>query len=328
MRKRDSFFDSLKFILICLVVFGHIIEYSGIKDILSFKVYSFIYTFHMPLFIFISGYFSKNITWDKLKKSFKTLLPAYFVFQIIMSTPNILKGYFNFLDFLIAPQTTLWYMLALLYWRTLFYFVSKIKFLNFPIVITLSVLLSLVIGFVNYPGFLAISKTIPFLPYFALGYYCTENSIEKIRGWNKAISIAILIVAFFLVYTFTTSDFVLNLYGEFSYKYVFGSIAKGLLWRTVSMVAAIIISCAIINLATDKLHKWGGRTLAIYLLHAPLVYIVYGRFLRKFEIYPDLWIALVVFAIIMLLCISMIRIKVFQYLVNPSLLFEQKNKRE
>jgi fucose 4-O-acetylase-like acetyltransferase len=281
----------------------------------------------MPLFIFISGYFSKNMTWDKLKKSFKTLLPAYLVFQIIMSTPNILKGYFNLFDFFTAPQTTLWYILALLYCRTLFYFVAKIKFLNFPIVITLSVLLSLLIGFVNYPGFLAIAKTITFLPYFALGYYCTENTIQKIRSRDRTISVAILIIAFLLVYMFITSNFVFNLYGEFSYKYVFGSIAKGLLWRTVSMVAAIIISCAIINLATDKLHKWGGRTLDIYLLHAPLVYIVYGRFLRRFEISPDLWIALAAFVVIMLLCILMARIKVFHYLVNPSLLFEQKNKK-
>ncbi|GAB6008353.1 acyltransferase family protein [Dysgonomonas reticulitermitis] len=327
MRKRDPFFDSLKFILICLVVFGHTLEYSGIKDILSFKVYSFIYTFHMPLFIFISGYFSKNITWDKLKKSFRTLLPAYLVFQTILSIPNMLDGSFILFNFLTSPQGILWYIPALLYWRIAFYFVPKIRFLNFPIVIVVSILLSFLIGLVNYPVFLSIAKTMAFLPYFALGYYCTENTIKKIRSWDRTISVAILIMAFLLVYTFTTSDFVLNLYGEFSYKYVFGSIAKGLLWRTVSMVAAISISCAIINLATDKLHKWGGRTLDIYLLHAPLVYIVYGRFLRKFEISPDLPVALAAFVVIMLLCVLMIRIKVFHYLVNPSLLFEQKNKK-
>lgn len=328
MRKRDSFFDSLKFILICLVVFGHILEYSGIKDVLSFKVYSFIYTFHMPLFIFISGYFSKNITWEKLKKSFKTLLPAYIVFQIILSVPNMLDGSFTVLNFLTSPQGILWYILALLYWRIGFYFVPKIKFLNPPTVIGASVLMSFLIGLVNYPVFLSITKAVAFLPYFALGYYCTGNVIEKIRGWDKTISAAILIMAFLLVYTFTTSDFVLNLYGEFSYKYVFNSIPEGLWWRAVSMVAAIVLSCAVINLATSKLHRWGGRTLDIYLLHAPLVYIGYGIFLQKFEISPDLWIALAAFAVIMPLCILMIHIKMFQYLVNPSLLLDRKNKSE
>jgi fucose 4-O-acetylase-like acetyltransferase len=327
MKKRDSFFDSLKFILISLVVFGHILEYSGIRDTLSFKVYSFIYTFHMPLFIFISGYFSKNITGDKLKKSFETLLPAYLVFQTILSIPNMLDGSFSLFNFLTSPQSVLWYIPALLYWRIAFYFVPKIKFLNFPIMITLSILLSFLIGLVNYPVFLSIAKTIALLPYFALGYYCTENTIQKIRNRNRLISVAILFIAFLLVYMFTTSDFVLNLYGEFSYKYAFGSIAEGLWWRTVSIVASISISCAIINLATDKLHKWGGRTLDIYLLHAPLVYIVYGGFLRKFEISPDFWGALAAFVVIMPLCLLMVRIKVFHYLVNPSLLFEQKNKK-
>ncbi|MDR1091551.1 MAG: acyltransferase family protein [Prevotella sp.] len=328
MRKRDPFFDSLKFILICLVVFGHILEYSGIRDMLSFKVYSFIYTFHMPLFIFISGYFSKNITWDKLKKAFKTLLPAYLVFQTILSVPNMLDGSFRLFNFLTSPQGILWYILALLYWRIIFYFVAKIKLLNFPVVVISSVLMSLLIGLVNFPVFLSITKTITFLPYFALGYYCTGNIIEKIRGWNKSVSIAFLILAFLLVYTFTTSDFVLNLYGEFSYKYVFNGIAEGLWWRMAGIAAAVVLSCAVINIATDKLHRWGGRTLDIYLLHAPLVYIVYGGFLRKFEISPDLWVALIAFPVVMLLCIIMIRIKVFHYLVNPSLLFKQKNKSE
>ncbi len=328
MKTRDSFFDSLKFILICLVVFGHILEYSMVKDVLSFKVYSFIYMLHMPLFIFISGYFSKNMTWDKLKKSFKTLLPAYFVFQIILSIPNMLDGSFSLFNFFTSPQGVLWYILALLYWRIAFYFISKLKFLNFPVVIAISVLMSFLIGLVNYPVFLSIAKTIAFLPYFALGYYCTGDIIEKIRGCNKVISTAILIVAFLLIYIFTTSDFVLNLYGEFSYKYAFNSISEGLLWRMVSIVGAIILSCAVINLSTSKFNKWGERTFDIYLLHTPLVYIGYNILLKKFEISPDFWVALVAFAIIMSLCIMMIRMKAFQYLVNPSLLFEQKNKSE
>ena len=55
--KREPIFDTLRFIGIFLVVFGHIIESYDFKwaDI----VYKCIYLFHMPLLIFISGYFSK-----------------------------------------------------------------------------------------------------------------------------------------------------------------------------------------------------------------------------------------------------------------------------
>jgi len=326
MSKRDPFFDSLKFILICLVVFGHILEYSGIEDQLSFKVYTFIYTFHMPLFIFISGYFSKNMTWDKLKKSFKTLIPVYFIFQIILSIPNMLDGSFSLFNFFTSPQGILWYILALLYWRIIFYLITKMRFLSPPMVLAGSFLASLLIGLINYPVFLSIAKTVAFLPYFALGYYCTGGIIAKIRGLNKAVSAVILFTAFILVYLFATSDFTLILYGEFSYKYAFNSIPVGLLCRIIMLLAAIILSCAVINTTTSKLHKYGGRTLDIYLLHAPLVYIGYRFVLGRLGIAPDLITALIAFVLIMPICILLMQMKVFQYLVNPSLLFEKKNK--
>ena len=64
MSNRIALWDNLKFILITLVVGGHfadtLIDYSKIYS----SIFLFIYAFHMPLFIFISGYFhsEKNIT--------------------------------------------------------------------------------------------------------------------------------------------------------------------------------------------------------------------------------------------------------------------------
>jgi fucose 4-O-acetylase-like acetyltransferase len=278
----------------------------------------------MPLFIFISGYFSKNMTWDKLKKSFRTLIPAYFVFQIILSVPNVLDGSFSLFNFFTSPQGILWYIPALLYWRIIFYLVPKIRSLPAPAVIAGSFLASLLIGLINYPVFLSIARSVAFLPYFALGYYCTGDIISKIKSRNRGISIGILLAASIPVYLFATSDFTLILYGEFSYKYAFNSIPAGLLWRTVMLVAAVVLSCTVINTAASKLHKWGGRTLDIYLLHAPLVYIGYRIVLEKLRVVPDLVTATAAFAVIMPICILLMQVKVFQYLVNPSLMFEKK----
>lgn len=322
MSKRDPFFDSLKFVLICLVVFGHILECS-INDKISFKVYTFIYTFHMPLFIFISGYFSKNTTWPKLKNAFKTLIPAYFVFQLILSIPNIIDGSFRIFNFLTSPQSILWYIPALLYWRIAFYFIAKVR-LPFWVIFSGSVVLSLLIGFINYPVFMSVTKSITFFPYFVLGYYCTENVIQKIRGWYKIFSTVILVIIFACIYLFATSDFTLNLYGDFGYKYMFNSIPVGLVCRAGSLILVIIASCAVINITTSRLSKWGDRTLDIYLLHAPLVYIGYAFIINRFNLSPDLLIALAAFAVIMPLCILLMKIKLFQYLVNPVSLFERK----
>lgn len=50
---RISYIDQLKGIAILLVVLGHVIGYNNCED--SF-LWRFIYSFHMPLFMFISGY--------------------------------------------------------------------------------------------------------------------------------------------------------------------------------------------------------------------------------------------------------------------------------
>lgn len=57
--ERDPYWDSLKFILIFIVVYGHMIETC--VEISSFNqdTYNFIYIFHIPLFVFISGQFSR-----------------------------------------------------------------------------------------------------------------------------------------------------------------------------------------------------------------------------------------------------------------------------
>ena len=63
MKKRNEFLDIIKGITIFLVILGHCIENGvGIKFIekkifLNDFVYKFIYSFHMPLFALISGYF-------------------------------------------------------------------------------------------------------------------------------------------------------------------------------------------------------------------------------------------------------------------------------
>ena len=52
--------DNLKFFLILCVVIGHFIErYVGELWVYR-SLFAFIYTFHMPAFLFIAGLFSKR----------------------------------------------------------------------------------------------------------------------------------------------------------------------------------------------------------------------------------------------------------------------------
>lgn len=58
--KRIPYFDNARALLIILVVLGHMSSEFIEHDELIADVYLFIYTFHMPAFILISGYFAKK----------------------------------------------------------------------------------------------------------------------------------------------------------------------------------------------------------------------------------------------------------------------------
>ncbi len=79
MKKRDGSVDTVRGLLMILVVAGHVIEFlrkeaNGVQFL-----YNFIYFFHMPVFIFVTGFLSKNI-----EKGRQRAVETYFVpFYII-----------------------------------------------------------------------------------------------------------------------------------------------------------------------------------------------------------------------------------------------------
>src|SRR4051812_12296414 len=86
MKQRDFYFDNAKFILILLVVFGHLLRSFIGNTNLAHTLYMVIYTFHMPAFILVSGFFARGFYQkDYLKKIAKKLLLPYFIFQLIYS---------------------------------------------------------------------------------------------------------------------------------------------------------------------------------------------------------------------------------------------------
>ncbi|MBR1769461.1 MAG: acyltransferase family protein, partial [Bacteroidales bacterium] len=69
--QRDTRFDTLKGFLILSVVFGHFFLYDQTHSVVSESITNFFYTFHMPLFVFLSGYFTNdyNVVRGGLKRA-------------------------------------------------------------------------------------------------------------------------------------------------------------------------------------------------------------------------------------------------------------------
>lgn len=152
--------DKLKGLGMILVLIGH----TSISSSLN----KYIYTFHMPLFFFLSGYFFKNASDIKLityiKYKFKKLCIPYFYWSIILFSiafiekklginPNMdLKKniigvfYGNAIDgWLSMYNGPLWFLLCLFVTEILFYIIQK-----FSSKLAYSLIFSTLIAYLDY----------------------------------------------------------------------------------------------------------------------------------------------------------------------------------
>ena len=123
--QREYLFDNYKVLLILLVVIGHFIEPSNDQNPFLYELKWGIVAFHMPAFIFISGYFSKRI--PSLKKMLCGLVIPYFVYEILyyLLYTFILDKETGF--YFTRPKFSLWYLMALFAWRLLSPLIEKSK---------------------------------------------------------------------------------------------------------------------------------------------------------------------------------------------------------
>lgn len=64
--KRVFWIDSLKGILMMLVVLGHTIQYIFVDSFDNNHVWNYIYSFHMPAFMAVSGWLSYRVGGAKI----------------------------------------------------------------------------------------------------------------------------------------------------------------------------------------------------------------------------------------------------------------------
>ena len=108
VKLREAQYCNLKFFLIFLVVYGHLIEPRIGDSAILLVQYRWIYLIHMPLFSFLSGLF---INQEKdCKAQFTKTFPLY----IFLQTVAVLIG--NGAIKPITPFWHLWYLLSYCTW--------------------------------------------------------------------------------------------------------------------------------------------------------------------------------------------------------------------
>ncbi len=176
--ERNYRMDNLKCLLIFAVVFGHMLElFMGKND--GFKViYLVIYSFHMPLFAFVSGVFARYSP-EKIRNH---LIYPYVVFQILylVFANSVLEKEAE-VQFT-TPYWLLWYLFASIAWNLLLPLVqgSGFTWRKKAVVLTAAFLAGILIGFDDKAGYyLSFSRIVEFFPYFLMGAYYREWSDRK-----------------------------------------------------------------------------------------------------------------------------------------------------
>lgn len=111
MKQRIAWIDNIKAFLILLVVLGHCIQDVGVNN--DTGLMRFIYSFHMPLFMAMSGYVSQRdfTPWRTVGRRAVQLLVPFLAWAVVKS---IIVGDLEYiLTIVMLPDRGLWFLWAL-----------------------------------------------------------------------------------------------------------------------------------------------------------------------------------------------------------------------
>ena len=281
-RKRDFYFDNVKFVMIVCVILGHTLAHLG-RTRLGVAVDSWLYFFHMPVFIFVSGYFSKRSEMRTFIGSELKLFETFLIFSLIHLA---IRNNWSWRG-VMFPQWSLWYLLSLIWFRAIIQAIGTVtvKWL------AISVVISVLAGFIPIGGALSFQRTFAFLPFFLAGNYLKNNDdlLIKIRRLNPYLAIAFLLILFIGVLV-VDLPFKRLLELKFPYKNFTYPLPVSALLRIVLLSLCACASICILRLIPRERITWvseqGANSLLYYLYHT-LIIIALELIEKKIFALPD-----------------------------------------
>ena len=286
--ERNHQIDNLKGMLIFLVVLGHGLELVR-QDIFAAKLlYVFIYQFHMPVFVFLSGCTSKNLEKGR-RNAVENFLVPFLALNIAWNVLHFAITYlYGGLDSiekmvdhpwhsLLTPAWTLWYILALFIWKMLLPDLCRVKHVLF-----FSLCAGIFAGFFyEFNSFLALSRVIKLMPFFLFGYfYDTEK--PRIFSWRKKLA-AVAMLPITAVYTYVVIHCgVPESFFWWDRSFAASGISKPGIGVLLSIVGYLIgfgwIFAGNVMMTSKRifLSRIGRHTLPVYYLHTYCIAVLFG----------------------------------------------------
>ncbi|AZK46585.1 acyltransferase family protein [Paenibacillus lentus] len=304
----ETFFLNLRFLLIICVFVGNAIE-PLIKDMaMMHNIYVWIFTFHMPLFVFVTGYFAKaNLLGRSGHRLLLQIGLQYVIFQSLYSLLDVtIFQVQNIQHSFFIPYLLLWFLASHLCWRVILIAMNNWTPLQ---QLALSLALGVFVGYLQVDGaWLSLSRTFVYLPFFIAGYHFSFAYLEKIftpkaRLFTLALQIALLgaiaiwgsrIDAGWLYGSMT--------YGQLGYHEWHAGLVRLALYGLQLLAGIAFLS--FVPMRESKLTDLGRRTLYVFLLHGFIIRIAAASPLYNYITNTTTSIMLMIGAVLLTLLLS------------------------
>ena len=265
--ERDPFLDNAKLLLVTLVVVGH--AWVLMPEAPSaFPAYTFLYAWHVPAFVVVTGYLSRGFTFSRanLRKLTRTVIAPYLVFETLLALFRIAVGKEHlgsplYLD----PHWPMWYLAVLFLWRLATPLLTRM-----PRPMAVAVVVSLLGGLVD-SDVLDISRATGLLPFFVLGLTVTREQLERLARPRERVMAATAMVVAFVVAAFVAEPLSIEwLYWRSSYGAMGVPAWPGMAGRAGLIVVAGVLALSALALV-PRSRRWftplGAASLVVYLCH-------------------------------------------------------------
>lgn len=304
MKTRDIRFDYMKGWLIILVILGHsVLKFED--SFVSKVLFEAIYSFHMPLFVFLSGYFffnkkksnSKELIFKQTKR---LLLPVLswlvvttgflLIFNIDILTEKCnIKGIYHYV-------TSAWFLYCIFFCSILANVLYRMnsKFL------WIGIFLFLFLGYFFFPldVFFKHQQVAFQFPFFIAGIAYRSYRQERKNTKQNLFILAVAAVAWtVLLYVYIFYKGVFSDYIDFFYKMIFGGIGVFLFFNVFSYIPKI-------NFLSRGVAELGVASLGIYLIHGRIYLYVFPNYFDIVASITDVYAIQLLISSVVLLAIS------------------------
>jgi fucose 4-O-acetylase-like acetyltransferase len=337
---RVAVWDNLKAVLIFLVVFAHLSRrINGDYPIMA-GIFFFIYLFHMPAFIFVSGLFCKNAVKKHNYNRACSFLLLYLLVKFLVYLITLFISDDLPMIKLFADGGVSWYGLAMCLFLLMTMFFQRY---HPAYMMVFAIVMGCLAGYCEDVGTVGtFSRVLVYYPFFLAGFYLKPEKLEKVTGtwYVRLAGLAVLIAAVWLCISNVTvleplTEFIK---GKGSYEsYLSDTLAPyGGLMRLGLYAVSFLLTFGLVAV-TPRCHipvvsTVGKRTLSVYAFHYPLVLYFYTEFVMSDFVLAH-WSNhyILAYGVISLLIVLVFAAKPFDWLVtkliNPPLLTQKEERK-